>query len=82
MARLTGLVLIILGILMILGKFAFKSIFDKLPYLSTLNTAYIIITGLVLVILGYLLMKRKRLLKPGTEMPIYKGNKVIGFRRV
>lgn len=55
----------------------------SIPQLNQIPDLYLTIGGLVFVILGILAVSQstKKPTKTGTEVPIYKGNKIVGYRR-
>lgn len=85
MAKILGWVLMLLGIALLLAKFVFKTVIEKISFLSfivSLNYLYAVIAGIILLVLGFLLLKAgEGGIKAGEEVPIYHGNRVVGYRR-
>ena len=77
MGKSLGLIVSLLGVLVIVWNFAFKTI--KIPLLSDQKDVVIIAIGVVLVVAGFFFMKGKS--KGKGELPIYRGNRVIGYRQ-
>ena len=67
----------VLGLLM-----SFEQPKKLFPFLQNISTTYILIAGVVLIALGVFFMimagGREKALK---EVPIYKGKKIVGYRR-
>jgi len=81
MAKVIGLILIILGLVVIASPFVFKAAIAKIPFVSALPQLWVIIAGAVLIVLGGLILKLKGGKQVKKEVPIYEGNKIIGYRR-
>lgn len=73
---IAGLVLIATGIIP-----AIRTTLSFIP--SSITSMYIIIAGVVLVVIGIIpILKSGGSVRKGTEIPIYHGKEVVGFRRV
>lgn len=82
--KIVGYVIMVLGIAPLIVYFAFPKISDKLPYLSSLKPGLIIGACLLIIAIGFLLAKNKSPSTSGQEdeeVPIYKGNKIVGYRK-
>ena len=74
--KLLGYILLLLGLLALAINFGFLKI--TLP--ETIKPIYLLIAGIVLIILGFFLaFSRKK--HTSEEVPIYQGNKIIGYRK-
>lgn len=82
MRKIIGLILMLAGILLIAAKFLYEKALEKIPYIADFDKTIIIIIGAVLIIIGFVLFKKRSLrYQSSPEVPIYSGNKVIGYRR-
>ena len=79
MAKLLGWILMLLGLALLAVKLVFKSIVEKIPYISTLKPLYITIISLALIFIGFFISKKRT--QKSEEVPIYKGKEIIGYRR-
>jgi len=61
---------------------SFEKIGNLIPFVEQVPKNYFLIGGLVLVVLGVVVMigKSGGKHKPGEEIPIYKGKKLVGYR--
>ena len=78
-----GYVLALLGILAVLlsNPAAQRSLALSLP--AALSSTALLITGIVLVLAGiFLILKTSRSSKQAPEVPIFEGEKVVGYRRM
>ena len=86
--KIVGYLISIIG-LVILGAGSFKPVKDfvngivKIP--ASITDIYFMVGGLVILILGLWIVTksgRKSSAKQPAEVPIYRGEKVVGFRRM
>jgi len=78
MNKLIGYVLAVLGLLVVV--LSLNS--TKIKMLESVKPAYIMIVGIVLVILGVVLVISKgKETQAEEEVPIYKGKKIVGYRK-
>ncbi len=78
MAKLLGWVLILLGLALIV----LNLLKINLPLISQFNILWTIVIGLILIVTGFLFLKQmKRGKQLGEEVPIYQGEKIVGYRR-
>ena len=75
-----GYILILLGILLAGVKFAFKEVAAKIPFISTLNDMTTIIIITIAVLIGFFILKPSKQ-QGSSEVPIYHGKKIIGYRK-
>lgn len=84
MAKIVGLILLLIGIVLIACPLFFKSTAEKIvasfPLISGINILWISIAGLILVIVGVFFLRSETKQK-GKEVPIYEGKKIVGYRR-
>lgn len=80
MVKVVGLILMLLGIAALVASLLFKTAIAKIPFVASLNSLWISAAGVVLIILGALILKTKKI-KTEKEVPIYEGNKIVGYRR-
>jgi len=80
MTKILSYILMLLGLALIAIKLWFGSLLEKIPLLASLDVLWTIIIGAVLIVLGFLLLRGKKKLK-GEEVPIYRGKKIVGYRR-
>ena len=78
MNKIIGYVVAILGLAILAIGFGILKSPISLP--ESLKPSYIMIAGIALVIIG-LALSFKRKHKGGGEVPIYQGNKIVGYRR-
>jgi len=83
MAKSIGYLLLIIGLIII--AFSFKEVQTavKITLPETLPSNYLLIGGGVIFVIGALMSfsGKKRTVQGGGEVPIYRGNQVIGYRR-
>ncbi len=78
-----GYVLIIIGLAIAVVSLVFPEILDE-EILPELDTLWIIIPSLIVIAIGFLIVKNKSPTtrkQRGEEVPIYKGNEIIGYRK-
>jgi len=82
MGKLLGIIVAVIGIIVLALSFeqARKIVSFTLP--SGIRELYLIIAGAVIIILGAILMKGSGSSNSGKEIPIFKGNQIIGYRKV
>ena len=80
MARIFGWILMLLGVVLVVLKLVFKKQTEKIVFLSNLNVLLAVVIGLILIAVGFLLSKEKGR-QVNEEVPIYEGNKIVGYRR-
>ena len=78
-AQIIGYVLAGLGIIGLLLSFEKPRSF--IPFFQNVSSSYIIISAMVFVVLGVILMVLYGREKAEKEVPIYKGKKIVGYRR-
>lgn len=79
MAKLTGYILAIAGLIVIILAFNLSAL--KLSAISS-YTAYIIIAGIVLMALGVvIILNKEKVVQAEEEVPIFHGKKIVGYRR-
>ncbi|MFW6030777.1 MAG: hypothetical protein ACOCRO_11090 [Halanaerobiales bacterium] len=82
--KIIGLALIAIGIALITINFVYPSILEEIPFLNELEVMWIIVISLVVAAVGFLLAKNKAPTTSGQkneEVPIYKGDKIVGYRK-
>ena len=82
MAKLVGYILAVLGLVVIILSLNLSKLGFNLP--ASIKAAYVMIAGIVLLILGIFLVigkGSKATSQSAEEVPIYHGNKIVGYRR-
>ena len=79
MKKWLGYILVIIG-LVGLSSGVIPQIKEKIPIPASITPLYITIGSIALIIVGILLLKQGSE-KSSLEVPIYKGNRIIGYRR-
>ena len=82
--RSIGYILTIIGVLAIALTFAPIANLIPLTLPETITNFQLILGGIIVIIIGILLIKTKskhKKSKTQREIPIYKGNDIIGYRR-
>lgn len=82
--RMIGYLISFVGILILAsGLKTFNATVIKIvPLLGTIKPMILMIIGGVLVVLGIILLGRNGTgTRRNTEVPIYRGNKIVGYRR-
>lgn len=75
-----GMILMILGFAGII--LSFEKIRTLLPITLDISKLYLTIGGIILIIIGILFSLKKGVIKETlNELPIYQGEKVVGYRR-
>jgi len=74
-----------IGILLLLSA-SFAAIKSELPisFIKEVSNNYLTIAAVVLIATGILISKKKTPTmenEPGVDVPIYKGKKIVGYRR-
>ena len=78
MARLLGWIWMLLGLVLIV----LNLLKINLPLISQFNILWTIVIGLILIAAGFLFLKqRKKGKQLWEEVPIYQGEKIVGYRR-
>ncbi len=81
MAKTLGYIIGIAGLIIVALSFSVvRSIFG-ISTIFGLSDIYLMIIGIVLVLLGGFLAFRKRGSGESREVPIYQGERVVGYRR-
>jgi hypothetical protein len=79
--KLTGLIVMLVGIAVIVVSFLFKSVLDIIK----IAPVYATIAGLILVAAGYFFMSPGTAKQSDKEVPIYEGEgrnrKIVGYKR-
>ena len=82
MRRGLGYILVALGIAAIAFSYTYVRTLIGIALPAQLTDLYLIIGGIVLIVIGGLFVSRRRSSdSKTTEVPIYHGNKVVGYRR-
>jgi hypothetical protein len=84
MGKIIGWVLMILGLIVIVIRAVLDGVTSKIPLLSNFKMWYFFLAGLILIGGGFFISRAKHPEpeeEDGKEVPIYKGNKVVGYRR-
>ncbi len=83
MSKTLGYILAIIGIIAIALTFDAVTKLIKITLPASINNSYLMIGGIIILILGLLIIGggKKSVKSKGTEVPIYQGNQVIGYRR-
>lgn len=81
-SKTLGFVFIIVGALVLIARFFVNSIFQSIPFLNTLSDLNVIILGAILIVIGFFLLKGKGGKgKHLAEVPIFEGERIVGYRR-
>ncbi len=81
--KLLGFAMMILGLASVVIKLVFSNLIEN-TFLANIETMWFIIAGLFLIALGFLVSKKKAPKTKGQsseEVPIYQGDKIIGYRK-
>lgn len=81
MKRVGGYIIAIIGLIGILLSFEPVKKIITIPGLELLTKTQMLITGLVIVIIGVIIIGMSGKGQVKEEVPIYKGEKIIGYRR-
>jgi len=76
-----GIILIIIGIAGIIISFEQVRTIIPITQLQQISTTMIIIVSIIILIIGTFIMQRKNSQSNEEEVPIYRGKKIIGYRR-
>jgi ABC-type uncharacterized transport system permease subunit len=85
MAKALGFILMIIGVIAIALSFSQVRSIISITLPAQFSDIYLIVAGIVLVLLGSFMLKGSgggRARAAGQELPIYQGNKIIGYRKV
>jgi len=77
-----GLLLLVIGAVAAIAGFKpdlLASLKISLP--DSIKAVYLQVSGLIVALLGIIIALGKKRAKQGAEVPIYQGNKIIGYRR-
>lgn len=80
MAKMLGYIIAAAGLVIALLSFYVKNI----PALKTIPPTYLMIGGVVILIVGVALTLNKgksKVSQEAEEVPIYRGNKIVGYRK-
>ena len=78
--KIVGYVLSVVGLLAI--GVTVKPIKEKLAFLAGVNNLYLIVGGVAVLVLGMVLLRGGSGGRQASEVPIYRGKKVVGYRRL
>lgn len=79
MSKITGYIIMLVGVLVALASFL-KQATSFLP--ASIKTIYITILGIIIIALGFWLSSSSGSGRQASkEVPIYQGNKVVGYRQ-
>lgn len=80
MNKLIAYIIAIIGLAVIILSLNLSKLNLSLP--ASIKPAYIMIAGIILVILGIVLsMNKGKASQVSEEVPIYHGNKIVGYRK-
>lgn len=83
MGKAIGIILAIVGAIVLALSFEQVRTQVSLTLPSGIKELYLMIAGVVILLLGALMMKGTGGgARAGSEIPIYKGNQIIGYRKV
>ncbi len=80
MQKVLGYVLMLLGIGLIFLRVTNNAILEKLPFLIEMDLIIFYVLMFIAIIIGFWFSKNKRILL-NTDVPVYSGNRIIGYRR-
>ena len=81
MSKIVGYIISLIG-LVGLSAGTIPTIKTKIPGLSTISANNLMIASIIILVIGILLaMKSSNSLTQLKEVPIFKGNQVVGYRR-
>jgi len=80
MNKIIAYIIALVGLAIIILSFNLSKLNFTLP--ASIKSAYIMIAGIILVILGIVLVMNKgKATQTEEEVPIYHGNKIVGYRK-
>jgi len=79
MKKVVGYVISVIGVLAL--ALNVKPVKEKISLPAFLTDANLVIGGLVLIAIGILIIKMYSSSSAPAEVPIYKGKKIVGYRR-
>jgi len=80
MAKLTGYIIALVGLVIVVLSLNLGRLNITLP--AAIKSSYVMILGLVLIIVGvFLSLNKGKSTQAAEEVPIYHGNKIVGYRR-
>lgn len=80
--KIVGYILLVLGVAALALSYQQVRTLIKIAIPPVISDTYLTIGGAVLIILGFVLVFRVMGGKTHHEVPIYHGEKVVGFRRI
>lgn len=84
MKKIGGYIISLIGFLVLasgISQINEKAV-EFLPFLKGIQTLYLIIAGIVLIVIGLIVVKSSPSEgKQAEEVPIYRGKRVVGYRR-
>ena len=83
MKKMGGYVISIVGLLIFVAgsKFFNTKAVGFVPLLESVKPFYLMVVGLAVVLVGIFFLARGRSGKSQSEVPIYKGKNIVGYRR-
>lgn len=82
-AKILGYVLALLGVIAVVFSTPSVPQSLKLPLPAALSSTPLLVAGIILVLAGiFIILKSSRSSKQAPEVPIYEGEKVVGYRRM
>ena len=81
MKKSRGYLIILLGIIIVALSFKETRDFISLTLPAGINDYYVLIAGVIVIVLGAV-FSRSHMSKQVSEVPIYHGKNVVGFRRL
>lgn len=79
--KILGYVLCLAGLATIALSFPAIKTLTKLPIPAIITDTYLMIAGVILLIVGAVLAFGRRGIKQSAEVPIFRGNQVVGYRQ-
>jgi len=82
MNKIIGYVIAVIG-LAVLVLYVFPSVAEKITFLESVDSLIILIAALVIIAIGviFIFKGRKKGVKSGSQVPIYHGDNVVGYRQ-
>lgn len=79
MKKVIGIVVSVIGLLAL--ALTVKPVKEAIKLPSQISDIYLIVGGLIIIAVGLVLIKTPSFERQAPEVPIYKGKKIVGYRR-
>ena len=79
MKKVIGIVVSVIGLLAL--ALTVKPVKEAIKLPEQIGDIYLIVGGLIIIVVGLILVKTQGSGRQAPEVPIYKGKKIVGYRR-